>query len=88
MIKPKNIYDKKQSTPIYKQGARARLEFMAKISPSNTRQAIVHLFKVLELESIDEQTGEVLEPTDIELIFNKSNKLQIKCQSIKNTNQK
>ena len=82
MIKPKNIYeDKKQFAPMYSKGTREKLEFMAKISPSNTRQAIVHLFKVLELESIDEQTGEVLEPSDIELIFNKTNKLQ------KNVNQ-
>lgn len=75
MIKPKNIYDKEQSTPIYKQGARARLEFMAKVSPPNTIQAIQHLIRELDLEAIDEETGEVLEPTDLELIFNQSNKL-------------
>lgn len=75
-IKAKNIYneDKKQFTAIYKQGTRARLEFMAKISPSNTRQAIVHMFKALDLQSIDEDTGEILEATDIEIIFNNSKK--------------
>ena len=75
-IKPKNIYDnKKQSTPIYKQGARARFEFMAKVSSPNTIQALQHLIRELDLEAIDEETGEILEPTDIELIFNQSNKL-------------
>jgi len=74
MIKPKNIYDKEQSTPIYKQGARARLEFMAKISPPNTQQSIYRLIRELDLQAIDEETGEVLEPTDLEIIFNQSNK--------------
>jgi predicted component of type VI protein secretion system len=75
MIKPINIYDnKEQSTPIYKQGARARLEFMAKVSPPNTIQALQHLFREMDLQAIDEETGEILDPTDLEIIFNQSNK--------------
>lgn len=74
MIKPKNIYEQKQTTPIYKQGARARLEFMAKVSPPNTIQALQHLIRELDLEAIDEETGEILEPTDLDIIFNQSNK--------------
>jgi hypothetical protein len=74
MIKAKNIYEQKQSTPIYKQGTRAKLEFMAKVSPPNTVQAIQHLIRTLDLEAIDEETGEILEPTDLEIIFNQSNK--------------
>ena len=75
-IKAKNIYneDKKQFTPIYQQGTRAKLEFMSKVSPPNTKQSIIHLFKALDLESIDEDTGEILEATDIEIIFNNSKK--------------
>jgi hypothetical protein len=74
MIKPINIYEQKQSTPLHKQGARAKLEFMAKVCPPNTIQALQHLFREMDLQATDEETGEILEPTDLEIIFNQSNK--------------